>query len=98
MNSFTAPEIIVTACGILIGLYIPPSQTSTTIGLDQIVRTVNEPDGPVRLCASVMASTSSNYEINITVIYQDRSATGRIAMSSIHDVDNNVNWTDNSVL
>ena len=78
MNSFTGPQIIVTACSILIGLCIPPSQTTTTIGLEQTIRTVNEPDGPVRLCASVMASTSSNYEINITVIYQDRSATGRI--------------------
>ena len=86
MNSFTGPEIIVTVFGILIGLYIPPSLTTTTIGLVQTIRTVNEPDGPIRLCASVMASTSSNYEININVVYQDRSATGRIAMSSIHDV------------
>ena len=56
----------------------------TTIGLEETSIIVNEPDGSVTLCAGVTHSTSSNYEINITVIYQDRNAVGRMASSSIH--------------
>ena len=48
------------------------------IGLDTSRKRVNERDGLFTLCANVLRSTINDYSTNVSVIYQDRGAVGKI--------------------
>jgi len=44
---------------------------------------VNERDGQVTVCASMMAGQSQDYAENVSITYHDRSANGKISSVSL---------------
>ncbi len=64
-----------------------PLSNAVTIGLEGSRRMlVPEAIGNKLLCASVMDSNSSQYAANIDIVYQDRSAYGKMDLTGINTV------------
>ena len=62
----------------LLGAFQLSISQDVTIGLVSARETVNEGDEYLTLCTRVMGSTVSSYNANVSVVYQDRSAVGKI--------------------
>ena len=54
------------------------SQYTLTIGMEKLSRTrVNERDGQMTVCASVMGTQPQSYAANVSIVYHNRSAMGK---------------------
>ena len=77
--------IIVIVSLVLGSLQLYTVGQNVVIGLEPFRKTVNERDGPFKLCAKVLRNTSNDYNANVSVTYQDRSALGTFLLNiSMH--------------
>ena len=76
MRTIQAVLMVLAACG----LQSKPSsaQETLTIGMEnQFGTRVNERDGQMTVCASVMGTQPQSYAANVSILYQNRSAMGK---------------------
>ena len=67
----------------LLGVFELCTAQDVVIGLDSARKTVNEQSENFTICANVLSSISSSYSINVSVIYQDRSAVGKTCCNKL---------------
>ena len=62
-------------------LQLYAAEQNVVIGLDITRKTTNEGNGPLKLCAWARQNSINEYSKQISVIYEDRSAVGKISLN-----------------